>query len=180
MSLRVLLLLYISLVLHETGHILATISTKTPIDRLRITMLGFNIQLNVLNLNFMEKLFVYFSGPFTNLIMFCFFYKYELYEAATINAFLCFINLQPIVPLDGGNIIKTLIAKNSNAQIASICCIAINIVFIVVSNYCLYLSSNLVYLAITIISIKGILQEKRNLSEYKILEIYKRFLELIL
>ena len=90
--------------------------------------------------------------------------------------FLSLINLLPIVPLDGGNILKTVLEKYVIRKYLYRITLIINIIFLIIVVYCFYISFNVVYFAISIMCLKGIIQEKNLIVEEKLKNTYRKYL----
>lgn len=155
----------IALTIHELGHLIAIIMLNIKFQKIKITLFGFNLNIDVENISLIKKIILFFSGPFLNIIMFIVMKRTEYIEFAQINLFLACINLIPIIPLDGGNICKSildsLIDKNSVHQYM----IMTNIFFALLFLVSIYLYGNLIFLLLIIMSIKGIEDERRYMFE---------------
>ena len=107
---------YLFIVFHELSHMTLAVLLGNSIKKVNIRVCGLNINLRN-NLFGMKALIVYLAGPISNLILAALFYKISL--VFEINICLAIINLLPIKPLDGYNILK-LIAKTNITKIISI------------------------------------------------------------
>lgn len=195
MTLRYLLILYVSLMLHEIGHFIAALIIHAKIIKFRIALFGINMQINTNDLSLNKKLALFFAGPFTNILIMLLSFRYYgvlkihfydvfsihyfhniLYDIAYINIFLSLINLLPIIPLDGGNVLKSILEQYVKKKYVYKIILTLNIIFLMISSYCFYISFNIFYLAISFMALKGILYENRLILEEKVKNTYKKFI----
>ena len=100
--LKLLLLIF----LHELGHILVASIFKIKINRIVLTGMGLFMDAETNDLSFIKGIIFYLSGLIVNLIL-LFFLKEEFKK---INLFILIINLIPIYPTDGYNILNSIIS----------------------------------------------------------------------
>ena len=100
--LKLLLLIF----LHELGHILVASIFKIKINRIVLTVMGLFMDAETNDLSFIKGIIFYLSGLIVNLIL-LFFLKEEFKK---INLFILIINLIPIYPTDGYNILNSIIS----------------------------------------------------------------------
>ncbi|MCI5583081.1 MAG: hypothetical protein MR357_05150 [Anaeroplasma sp.] len=100
--LKLLLLIF----LHELGHILVASIFKIKINRIVLTGMGLFMDAETNDLSFIKGIIFYLSGLIINLIL-LFFLKEEFKK---INLFILIINLIPIYPTDGYNILNSIIS----------------------------------------------------------------------
>lgn len=100
--LKLLLLIF----LHELGHILVASIFKIKINRIVLTGMGLFMDAETNDLSFIRGIIFYLSGLIINLIL-LFFLKENLKK---INLFILIINLIPIYPTDGYNILNSIIS----------------------------------------------------------------------
>lgn len=161
--------------LHEIGHFIAAFIIHAKIIKFRIGLFGINMQINTIDLSFNKKLALFFSGPLVNLLIVLYFYNIY-YDIAYINIFLSLINLLPIIPLDGGNVLKSVLEQYVKRKYVYKITLIINIIFLLIIAYCYYLSFNVIYLAMSFMALKGIVQEKNLILEEKLKNTYRKFL----
>ena len=185
MTIKYLIILYLSLILHELGHFIVALLIDANIIKFSITLFGINMQINTNDLSLNRKLALFFAGPLTNILIMLLSYKYHqkdiyfiyhLNDVAYINIFLSLINLLPIMPLDGGNLLKSVLEHYIKKEYVYKIVLIINIIFLIISVYCFYVSFSIVYLAILFMALKGIFYEKTLILEEKIKNTYKRFI----
>lgn len=116
------LLSYSSMLLHELAHLLAAFFIG--LRPLRITMHPFGVNLR-LKSNFIyalsDEIILYLSGPLMNLIIalvVATVFKNEY--AYSMNIALFTVNMLPIMPLDGGNLLKSIITYKVSEHTADI------------------------------------------------------------
>ncbi|MDD2493825.1 MAG: hypothetical protein PHE29_01395 [Tissierellia bacterium] len=165
----------IALTIHEFGHLIAAFLLKIKLQRFKITLFGFNLSADLENIKLYKKNILFFAGPFSNIIVFCILKYTKYYNFAQINLFLSLINMIPILPLDGGNICKTIL--DSIIDSISVCryMIMTNCFFIVCFLVLFYFYKNWLYILLIIMAVRGIVNEDRHLLEKNIkLNYYKR------
>ena len=111
------LIVFISIVLHELGHILAAVIMNFKVYSLNILPIGLCAQIDFVPGSFLKRIFVYTAGPLTNLIIVILLMSSlqintQSYSGflISINVYLAFFNLLPTLPLDGGRIVNEIIA----------------------------------------------------------------------
>ena len=101
----------ICIIVHECGHILAGTYYDFNIDKIIILPFGgLTVFNDKLNRSIKEELIVAVSGPVFQLIFYIilYFLNYNLSDYTTINNIILFINLLPIIPLDGSKIVRSI------------------------------------------------------------------------
>lgn len=113
--LKIYIYFFISILIHEISHIIIAKLYKINIKNLRVCIFGFSAQIENNQKNkSKQKIFMYFVGPLSNFLLAIIFYftniEYlEKLKLIYINLSLGVFNLLPILPLDGGNILKELL-----------------------------------------------------------------------
>lgn len=108
------IIFFISITIHEIGHILMSKALKVKIGKPRYNFIGYSSKIN--NGNKLSKLLVYLSGPVSNFIFAIIFYFAKMEFKIKVqffytNIFLGIANLLPVLPLDGGNIVELMLEK---------------------------------------------------------------------
>lgn len=107
---------YLFIIFHELAHLfIATIFGKN-IKKFKFSLSGVNISFekNIL-LSKYKEIFIYLAGPISNLIIALLFrYNNMIFN---LNIALFFVNLFPIYPLDGYNILFNLLRKTKYEKI---------------------------------------------------------------
>jgi len=105
--------------IHELGHVIVASLLKLKIGKIKLLAIGFNAEIE--NLDYtssLKEFLITIAGPLTYFIssyLLNYLYKIDFIsynafiQAKTINKYDLFFNLLPIVPLDGGRIIKIII-----------------------------------------------------------------------
>ena len=112
---KIFLFLFISLI-HELSHLTACLIFKVKVKKIKILPFGFQMDIeNIENQPCIKQVLIYFAGPlsfFINLIWISLFYRNNLLTSinynflTTINFVTFIVNLLPISPLDGFNVLK--------------------------------------------------------------------------
>lgn len=92
--------------IHEIGHIFFIFLYNIKIKKIRLYALGFLMDIDNENLNFIKELFVYFGGIIFNVIILFITPEY-IHDYIFI---IIILNLLPIYPLDGYMILKTILS----------------------------------------------------------------------
>ena len=113
--LKIYIYFLISILIHELSHILMAKIFKINLKNLRVSIFGASLEIEKNNKNNrMIKILMYLAGPFSNFIIaiLVHYLKIENEEKLKIiytNFSLCVFNLLPIIPMDGGNILKEIL-----------------------------------------------------------------------
>lgn len=106
-------LFYLFICIHELSHILVSKLFKLSTYKINFLFLGLNATIK--NFNFVtpyKKILILLAGPFSNLFFALIFYFLNYKTIYISNLCLFIFNLLPIFPLDGGQILFTLLEKN--------------------------------------------------------------------
>ena len=101
-----------SVLLHEMGHLFASLLYHKPPRSIKIVPTGISLGL-VSASSYVEEIVVAAAGPLMNLLCFT---LTPLFPSALTNTMksvsllLCFLNLLPIATLDGGRVLKSVLA----------------------------------------------------------------------
>lgn len=105
--------------IHELGHVVVAKLLRLKIGKIKLLAIGFNAEINELDYTSSIKEFlISIAGPLTYFIslwLINIFYKIDfisynaLKQAQLINKYNLIFNLLPIIPLDGGRILKIII-----------------------------------------------------------------------
>lgn len=114
----------LSCVLHELGHLLALGLLEIPVKRINLTCLGAEICIDQV-LTYGGELFSALMGPMVNLVLalvFCYVPGGSMFSG--INLALACFNLLPVGNMDGGRVLRCVIAAllgEGAAQVAALC-----------------------------------------------------------
>lgn len=103
---KYIIALLIALMIHEFGHIILAIIFKIKIYSIRLTAFGLFMDAEVVGLVFIKELLFYSSGILVGII-FSFIFK-GIY--CDMNKYIILVNLIPIYPFDGYQILKSIIS----------------------------------------------------------------------
>lgn len=119
-----LIILYISVLLHEFGHIFVAKKLGYISKKITLTILGGIAEINLPpKLSKKDEFLIAIAGPVVSLLLAGFFYEIyrllpfdttwlkseTLYMAYYVNLSLFFFNMLPIFPLDGGRILRSIL-----------------------------------------------------------------------
>ena len=131
----------ISITFHEFGHIIMSKLLKVKIDKPKFNFFGYSSKIN--NNKFLYKILIFLAGPFCNFIFAIIVYISKIkYDTKLMffymNLILGFVNLFPILPLDGGNILNLILEQKLGFEKSTkICLILSKIILIIISLiYC--------------------------------------------
>lgn len=158
----------IALAIHEIGHLLAAALLNIKYQRIKVTLFGFNLNVDLDHTGLIKKIILFFAGPLFNIIVFCMLRDTKYSNFAEINKFLSLVNMIPVVPLDGGNICKSFL--ESAIDFSSVCryMIMTNCFFIICFLVIIYLYKNWLFLLLVVMAIRGIIDENSYLFEQRI------------
>ncbi|CCZ56438.1 peptidase M50 [Clostridium sp. CAG:1219] len=102
---------YLFILFHEMAHILVGSIFGQNVKILKLTTCGVSavFENNILysNQSYIKKMLIFIAGPLSNLILALIFRKEVM--IFQINMFLAILNIIPIFPLDGYNIVKIMV-----------------------------------------------------------------------
>lgn len=107
----------IFILIHEMFHLIVGILIGGKPSKLYLTPLGVSLEFYSYGKNkFIYKILFYLIGPISNLILAFLFLKFNLFEKYKMkivytNLAICYFNLIPILPLDGGKALREVLKK---------------------------------------------------------------------
>lgn len=107
----------IFILIHEISHMIAGIIVGDKPKRISLNPFGLSLEFYSYGKEkFLYNIFFYLSGPLSNLLiafLISNLEKFNFYRNEIIytNLAICFFNLIPILPLDGGKILKTVLKQ---------------------------------------------------------------------
>lgn len=112
---------YIFIIFHELSHVLVASILGKKIENLKFTLSGMNVKFEREKYKlknddtYFFNMLIYLAGPLSNIILALLFYKIRfIFE---INLSLAIINLFPIYPLDGYNVLENVFGNNIKKNI---------------------------------------------------------------
>lgn len=99
---------FIACILHESGHIISYLIIKKRPENISFEATGIALTKPSDLISFKKELFIISAGCFVNFALFLIFYRINPVFSLS-NLTICFFNLLPILSLDGGKIIYTLL-----------------------------------------------------------------------
>ena len=111
-STKIFALTFIFILLHELGHLVTGITIGLKVKKINIHISGLSVEFeNYGKQRNANKIVVDIAGPLINIIALVIAIIIKQEEIAYINLLLAIVNLLPIYPLDGGQILRTLLRK---------------------------------------------------------------------
>ena len=166
------MLIIIALSAHEAAHIISALLLRIQFEKFKITLFGFNLNADLESIVLIKKLSLFLSGPACNLLLYLIFKNTVNNEFANVNAFLAIINMIPIIPLDGGNVCKSVLEVFLDIKAVCRYMIMTNTFFIVCFLVIIHMYENYLYFLLILMALKGILEENRYLIEKSITRNY--------
>ena len=111
--------MFVSLILHEIAHIAVALFQDVKLNSIKIFPVGINAVLNVNSEKKVNTLFINVSGPLMNILLAAVFIIIDSYYLKNsdnmrffiyVNISLAVFNLFPLLPLDGGKILKDMLS----------------------------------------------------------------------
>ncbi len=165
----------VALAAHEAAHLFSAILLNIEFSKFKITLFGFNFDADLNRISHIKKVVLFFSGPACNLCIYLVFKNSQYINFANINLFLAYMNLIPIVPLDGGNICKTILEVFLDIHTVSRYITMTNSFFILCFIIIIHLYKNYLYFLLIVMGLKGIVEENSQLLEKAILVRYNKY-----
>ncbi len=167
--------LVVALAAHEVAHLYSAILLNIRFSKFKITLFGFNFDADLNKIPHIKKILLFFSGPACNLCLYLVFKNSEYINFANMNLFLAYVNLIPIVPLDGGNICKTILEVFLDIKTVSRYITMTNAFFILCFIIIIHIYKDYLYFLLVVMGLKGIVEENSQLLEKSILVRYNKY-----
>lgn len=177
---------FISILLHEFCHAILGIALGLKIKKIRINPLGFNIEFMSFKEKYRisKKIIVYLAGPLFNLAVAFIFYILNINVDLKINIVytnlvLGIFNMLPILPLDGGKILKEICNmflgfKNSNVYVLLLSKIILIIISVSYSILIFKVKNIFIFMVIVYLWYLYYLEEKKLSTVIKVYKILDR------
>lgn len=150
-KLETLLITYLIMFIHEAAHLAAALIIGLKPSHIVFYPFGVNLKLkNKLVCSLADEIILYISGPMANMMMAAaakfFFRDFFWFEDFYFkNIVLCIVNLLPILPLDGGVIVKKILAWQIGYNKSVTVMRGISVVMVIMGIIGLYKSNMLKY-----------------------------------
>ncbi len=164
-----------ALAAHELAHLYSAILLKIGFSKFKITLLGFNFDADLNRVSHIKRILLFFSGPACNLCLYLGFKNSQYVNFANMNLFLAYMNLIPLVPLDGGNICKTILEAFLDLKTVSRYITMTNAFFILCFIIIIHTRRNYLYFLLIVMGLKGIVEENSQALEKSILARYNKY-----
>ena len=109
------LISYLIMTIHELAHLLSAKCIGLKCSHITFYPFGLNLKLkNTIIYSLSDEIILYLSGPFSNILMalitlFAGFKNQYFVDFYFKNIALCLVNILPIIPLDGGMVLKKIL-----------------------------------------------------------------------
>lgn len=140
-------LCYLFIIFHEFSHIFIANIFGKEVEKINFCMSGVNVKFLEKKyflsnqVKYIDEILIYLAGPLSNFILAIIFNNIDL--VFNINIFLGIINLLPIYPLDGYNVLKNILEikenKDKNLNLVSLVFI---IILLIISVFEILLFKN--------------------------------------
>ena len=138
----VLSILFISVFLHELGHSFA--AKKFGMDTRSITLYPFGgiAMINMSNMTPKSEMIISAAGPATNFLIMLLSIPAMIMsvpfsiEVFFLNTIMCFFNMIPAFPMDGGRVLRAAMSLKLDSYTATVYCIRISGIFSALFLFC--------------------------------------------
>lgn len=166
----------ISITFHEFGHLLMSKILGIKMEKPKFLLIGYGVNnFHLENKKYIHRILIFLGGPLFNFILAGIVYNFKIsndlkLEIIYTNLILGIFNLLPIIPLDGGNILKSLLEQNLGlTKTINICFVVSEVILVLISFLysiaILYLKNIWICIAILYLWVIFII-EKRNIELY--------------
>lgn len=174
---------FIIVFIHELGHVIAASVFNIKVNKININIFGCSASLEDYKyLDFYKQILILLAGPLTYFISSFIIDKLYLnevislvtyYKAVFTNKYVLIFNLLPILPLDGGRILKLIIERFFTFKVSKIISLCISFIFI--SLFIFYTSEckqYLIYVFIMLNFISGVINIEKEWKHFLISRYY--------
>ena len=131
---------------HELGHIIMAKLLRLKINKIKLLAIGFNAEIDSLDYtSSLKEFLICIAGPLTYFLskyLLLYFYNLDyisynaFIQANIINKYNLFFNMLPIIPLDGGRILKIIIDCFLTSKRALYLTSTFSIIFTIIFVHC--------------------------------------------
>lgn len=131
----------ISILIHEFAHLIVGIIIGGKPKSIEINPFGISLEFYYYSNNsFILQIIFYLIGPISNLVIAYIVFRGNLYNDYKINIIytnlaICFFNLIPILPLDGGKILKEILKKLIGTEKATKFIVKFSKIFLIIISF---------------------------------------------
>ncbi len=158
-KLEVFFVYYIFAIMHEIAHMLVSLLLKVDVCEITLLPTGVNAKYEW-NVSALKEFFISLAGP---LASFLFYIILENKTLASFNLIICLTNLIPIIPFDGGKIIRAILIMSFGKKVSrKIMCFITQslLIFLIVISALLMVMNNNYYFCILTFYIYCIAKEE--------------------
>lgn len=121
-------LFFAAAALHEAGHALAVYACGGTVTVLRLTALGGVMRYRLPKLSMLSDVWIAAAGPLAGIGMAWLTAQFGWYRFAGANLLLSMLNLLPVRPLDGGQMVSALLrGRRMQFALEAICCLLLGL-----------------------------------------------------
>lgn len=127
---------YMFILFHELSHIMFAMFFGKKIEKIKLSIAGVCVTFNNNGeLEIVKNLIIYMAGPLANICLAIMFNNIDF--VFEINVFLAILNLVPIYPLDGYNILSLFFSKKTikNFEICFLSLLFLISIFIIIKSF---------------------------------------------
>ena len=131
----------IFIIIHEIAHLIVGICIGGIPQKLSLNPFGVSLELYLYGkIKTINKIIFYLSGPIINLLIAFIFFKFANAKYWSIliiytNLAICFFNLIPIFPLDGGKVMKEILKEIIGVENSNKCVLLISKIFLTIVTF---------------------------------------------